>query len=103
MLSFDLSNDDPLADDVLTYTAVAAGVDASMDTRRVQVGASYRYERRIAWDDDLADDDVHSGLLRANVGLTRGLSLEAGALAARARPHAALLQPLHRRPMADGA
>lgn len=85
VLSFDLSNDDPLADDVLTYTAVAAGVDASMDTRRVQVGASYRYERRIAWDDDLADDDVHSGLLRANVGLTRGLSLEAGALAARAR------------------
>lgn len=85
ILSFDLGNNDPLADDVVTYSSIAAGLDASMSTRRVELGASYRYERRIAWDDALADDDVHSGLLRANVALTRGLSLEAGALAARAR------------------
>ena len=85
VLEFDLSDNDALGDDVVTYTSVAAGIDASVATRRVELGASYRYERRISWDDSIADDDVHSGLLRANVNVTRGLSLEAGALAARSR------------------
>ncbi|QLC24095.1 hypothetical protein HFP57_02980 [Parasphingopyxis algicola] len=85
ILDFDLSNNDALGDDVVTYTSVAAGVDASVATRRIEVGASYRYERRIDWGDDIADDDVHSGLVRARANITRGLSLEAGALAARAR------------------
>ncbi|MBC2777925.1 hypothetical protein [Parasphingopyxis marina] len=85
VLSFDLSNDDALGDDVVTYTSVAAGLDAAISTRRIEVGASYRYERRIGWGDSIADDDIHSGLVRANVAVTRGLSLEAGALAARAR------------------
>lgn len=85
VLDFDLSNNDALGDDVVTYTSVAAGVDASIATRRIEVGASYRYERRIDWGDDIADDDVHSGLVRARATVARGLSLEAGALAARAR------------------
>lgn len=74
----DLSNDD-----VLTYTQIAAGVDAVVRSRRVQVQASYRYQRMIGWDDDVADTDIHSGLAQANVQLTRTLSLDAGALATR--------------------
>lgn len=85
VLDFDLSNNDALGDDVVTYTSIAAGVDASIATRRIEVGASYRYERRIDWSDDIADDDVHSGLVRARANITRGLSFEAGALAARSR------------------
>lgn len=71
--------------DVLTYSSVAAGVDASIQTRRVEVQLSYKYEHRIAWDKDLADENVHSGLARAAVQVARGVTLEGGALAARAR------------------
>lgn len=88
VLAFDLSDNDGLGDDVVTYTSVAAGVDGSVQTRRIEVGASYRYERRIDWGDDLANDDVHSGVVRGRVNVARGLSLEAGALAARARSEA---------------
>lgn len=85
VLDFDLSDNDAFGDDVVTYTSVAAGVDASIVSSRIAVGASYRYERRISWDDNIADDDIHSGVVRAAATITRGLSLEAGALAARAR------------------
>lgn len=88
VLLFDLTNNDGLGDDVVTYTAVAAGIDGSVQTRRVEVGASYRYERRIDWSDDIANDDVHTGVVRGRVNVARGLSLEAGALAARARTEA---------------
>ncbi len=71
--------------DVLTYTSIAAGVDASIQSSRVEVQLNYRYERRIGWDDTVADGDVHSGLARAAVALTPGLNIEGGALAARAR------------------
>ena len=85
ILDFDLSGNDAFGDDVVTYTTVAVGVDAAVTSRRIEVGASYRYERRIDWDDAIAGEDVHSGILRARANVTRGLSLEAGALAARAR------------------
>ena len=71
--------------DVLTYSTVAAGVDASVQTRRVEVQISYRYERRISWDKQVGDDDVHSGLARAAVKLAPGFSIEAARLATRAR------------------
>lgn len=71
--------------EVLTYTSVAAGVDARVATRRTQVQVSYRYERRIGWEDDVADDDIHTGIAQAHVQLARPLSLDAGAIAARAR------------------
>ena len=71
--------------DVVTYTSLAAGVDASVQTRRVQVTASHRYEHRFAWDDDLGDEDIHSGLVRGNVAILPGFDLEGGALATRSR------------------
>ncbi|MES2337595.1 MAG: hypothetical protein V4537_05815 [Pseudomonadota bacterium] len=71
--------------DVLTYSSIAAGIDASVQTARVEVQVNYRYEHRFAWDDDVADNDIHSGLARAAVKLGPGLNIEGGAIAARAR------------------
>jgi len=71
--------------DVLTYTAVAVGVDASVQRQRVQAQASYRYERRFGLSGNLSEEDVHSGLASARYTVNRNLQLEAGALATRAR------------------
>jgi len=71
--------------DAVTYTTVAAGIDAAVTTRRVQGQVSYRYERYLDWDDDLGDSDVHSGLARVNALVTPALTLEGGALATRTR------------------
>lgn len=81
VLTADLSN----GGDVLTYSSVAAGIDASLQSRRTQVQVSYRYEHRFSWDDNQPDDDVHSGLARAAIQLTPALTIEGGALATRAR------------------
>ena len=72
--------------DVLTYTSVSAGVDASVQTRRAEAQVSLRYERRIEWDDEIGDENVISGLARGSVQLVpNAVSLEAGALATRSR------------------
>ena len=71
-------------DDILTYSTVAAGLEATVTSRRVQLAADVRYERRIAWDDPLLDNDVISGLVRGRIDIAPGFSLEGGALAARA-------------------
>ncbi len=71
--------------DVLTYTSLAAGIDASVQTRRTQLQVSYRYEHRFSWNDNQPDDDVHSGLASAAFLVAPGLTLEAGAIATRAR------------------
>jgi hypothetical protein len=71
--------------DAVTYTTLAAGVDASIDTNRTSAQLSYRYERYFDWDDDLGDQDVHSGLARISARLTPGLAIESGAIATRAR------------------
>ena len=71
--------------DVLTYSSVAAGVDASVETRRVSVNLSARYEHQFAWDKNSGDADVVTGLANAQVRVTRGLSLDAGGIATRSR------------------
>jgi hypothetical protein len=71
--------------DVLTYSAVAAGVDASIATRRAEAQVSLRYERLIGYDNDVDDQDNITGLARGSVALTRNFSLEAGGVAARTR------------------
>ena len=80
VLSADLNDGD-----VLTYSQLSAGVDATVTTRRVQVNLNYQYQRFFEWEGDLGDSDAHSGLAQANVNLTRWLSLEAGGIATRAR------------------
>ncbi|HEY5710631.1 MAG TPA: hypothetical protein VIT38_01950 [Allosphingosinicella sp.] len=70
--------------ETLTYTTVAAGVDGSISTRRVTAQVSYRYERDIAWEGNVADQDVHSGVAMVSAQIVPGaLSLDAGALATR--------------------
>lgn len=71
--------------DVLTYSTVAAGVDASIQTRRAEAQISLRYERLIAYDNSVDDQDIVTGLARGSVALTRNFSLEAGGIAARTR------------------
>ena len=71
--------------DAVTYTSVAAGLDASIDTARASAQLAYRYEHRFAWEDGQVDQDVHSGLARASFRVVPALTLEGGALATRSR------------------
>ncbi|TKD50926.1 hypothetical protein [Sphingomonas baiyangensis] len=71
--------------DVLTFTSVAAGVDVAVQTQRVEFQLNYQYEHRFSWDDQIGDDDVHSGLARGAFQIAPGLTIEGGALATRAR------------------
>lgn len=71
--------------DVLTYSTVAAGIDASIATRRAEAQVSLRYERLIGYDNGVEDQDTVTGLARGSVALTRNFSLEAGGVAARTR------------------
>lgn len=71
-------------DDVLTYTAIAAGVDAEIIGANNGASASVRYERRIGWG-DAEDSDAVSGVVRGYSRIARGVQIDAGALAARTR------------------
>jgi hypothetical protein len=79
--------------DVLTYTGIGGGIDATVSTRRVVAAVSYNYQRRIAWEGNIDDDDVHSGLAAVHVEAVPGtLSFDAGAMAARS--HADIRVPV---------
>ena len=71
--------------DVLTYTTVAAGIDASVQTRRAEAQVNVRYERLIAYDDGVEDQDIVTGLARGSVAVAPGLALEAGGVATRSK------------------
>jgi hypothetical protein len=72
--------------DVVTYTRLAAGVDASINGRYNAAAVSLRYERRIGYQPDDPDGDVISGIARASASIIpRALTIEAGALATRSR------------------
>ncbi|NIJ38198.1 hypothetical protein FHR22_002909 [Sphingopyxis panaciterrae] len=81
VLTADLKGDG----DVLTYTTLAAGVDASIVTRRAELAGSVRYEYRIGESGGLGNSSSLSGLVRGRLEAARGLNLEAGALATRTR------------------
>ena len=71
--------------DVVTYTQLAAGLDAGFSTRNSAASIGVRYERRIGYG-DVEDGDTISGIARASLALVpRQLTFEAGALAARSR------------------
>ncbi len=72
--------------EVLTYTTVAAGVTASVQTHNVAIGADVRYEHQFAWKKNSPDQDVISGIANARVDVLRNmLSMEAGGMATRVR------------------
>lgn len=73
-------------DEVLTFTQVAVGVDINVQGRNSGAAVSLRYERNIAYGDNVVDTDTVSGIARGTLGVIPGaLSLEAGGLAARTR------------------
>lgn len=85
-------------DDVVTYTQVAVGVDASVTGRNNGGSLSLRYERNIGYGEDTLDSDTLSGVARGYATVVpRALTIEGGALAARTRVDAngeATLNPL---------
>ncbi|MEO6717479.1 MAG: preprotein translocase subunit YajC [Novosphingobium sp.] len=71
--------------EVLTYSELAAGVEASVIGRNNAVSASLRYERRIGWG-KASDGDTISGLLRGYAAIVpQTLQIDAGVLATRTR------------------
>ena len=81
ILASDLTN----GGDVLTYSQVGVGIDAQVQSRRVEVQVSYKYDRRFEYEGKLDRDEVHSGLARGRATLARGVTIEGGAIATRAR------------------
>jgi hypothetical protein len=72
--------------DVVTYTQVAAGVDASVQGRNNGGSASVRYERTFGYDNSVSDSSSLSGLARGYASVVpRALTIEGGALATRTR------------------
>ena len=71
--------------DVLTYTNVTAGLTAQVHTRRMEAVADVQYSHSFGWGSEATDQDVISGIVSGQYGLSRGLTLNAGGLATRIR------------------
>ncbi len=72
--------------DVVTYTQLAAGVDASIVGRNNGGSVSLRYERNFAHQSEGADSDTITGVARGYASIVpRVLTVEAGALASSTR------------------
>ncbi|MCK9542274.1 MAG: preprotein translocase subunit YajC [Novosphingobium sp.] len=84
-------------DDLLTYSQLAAGVDAGINGARSAGSLSLRYERRFGWGKKAEDSDTISGVARGYAVVAQGVQIDAGALAARTRIEgtgAAVLGPI---------
>ena len=72
-------------DDVLTYTQLAAGVDAAIQGRNNAASVSLRYERNIGYG-RAGDSDALTGIARGYTTIVpNAVTLEAGGLASRTR------------------
>jgi hypothetical protein len=70
--------------DTLTYSTLAAGVDAVIAGRNNQGAVSLRYERRFGWGQNSLDSDTLSGVARFQTAVVpRAVNFEVGAMAAR--------------------
>lgn len=70
--------------DVLTYTQIAAGVDAGISGRNNAASVSVRYARQFGWGRKARDGDAISGIARGYTTIAPGVTLEAGGLATQA-------------------
>lgn len=70
-------------DEVLTWSTIAAGVDAQVQGSNNAASLSVRYERRFGWSRNAEDGDMLSGVARGYTSVAPGVRLEAGALATR--------------------
>ena len=86
--------------DVMTYSVVAAGLDAEIRGRNNAGAVSVRYERAFGWG-KANDSDSISGVARFSAAVVpQALTIEAGGLAARTQIEgngASVLQPLNAR------
>lgn len=74
--------------DTLTYTTLAAGVDAHVNGRNNAASVSLRYERRFGYG-RAEDSDTISGVARASLGVVQqSVRFDAGAMAQRTRVEA---------------
>lgn len=71
--------------DVLTYTQVSAGIDATVTTRRVTATIAARYDHNFSYSKKVADADVVTGLAKVSASVTPNLTIDGGAIATRAR------------------
>ncbi|MFZ1743844.1 MAG: preprotein translocase subunit YajC [Pontixanthobacter sp.] len=72
--------------DVVTYTQLAAGVDASVTGRNNGGSLSLRYEKNIGYSGNSLDSDTITGIARGYASIVpQALTVEAGALASRTR------------------
>ena len=70
--------------DVVTYTTVAVGADATVVGHYSAASASVRYERHFAESKGVGDSDTISGVARASYAIVpHAVTIEAGALASR--------------------
>ncbi|MDB5719766.1 MAG: hypothetical protein JWP15_384 [Alphaproteobacteria bacterium] len=70
--------------EVLTYTSVGAGIDASVSTRKVHATVNYNYQHYFSWKKGSRDSDSHEGLAAARLEVIPGaVAIDAGALATR--------------------
>lgn len=70
--------------EVLTWSTLAAGIDAGIARRGSEGALSLRYERRFGWSRGISDGDALTGVARASTAIVpRVLTIEGGALASR--------------------
>lgn len=73
------------SNDAVTYTGLAAGVDATVQSAKIQGQLDYRYDHYFAWSDRYRDSDTHNGLANFVYQATPDISLQAAGIASRAR------------------
>lgn len=71
--------------DVLTYTQVSAGIDATVTNRRMTATIAARYDHNFSYQKDVADQDVVTGLAKMSVAAAPGFTVDGGAIATRSR------------------
>ncbi len=71
--------------DVLTYTQVSAGIDASVVSRRITATVSARYDRNFSYNKKVADQNVVTGLAKVSAMVAPGVTIDGGAVATRSR------------------
>ncbi len=71
--------------DVLTYTQVSAGIDASVSNRRMTATIAARYDHNFSYQKKVADQDVVTGLAKASIVAAPCLTVDGGAIATRSR------------------
>jgi hypothetical protein len=70
-------------DDVVTYSQLSAGADATIAGRNNGLAMSVRYTRQFGWGGNTRDGDSISGLANGYATVAPGLTLQAGGLATR--------------------